>query len=57
MQALTICRGVVVRAMLMMAGRCLAVIVMVVILVDLVDQPEVLQVHVGRCRQPEGHQQ
>lgn len=46
MQALPISRGVVVRPMLMMAGAGVAVIVVVVILVDLVDQPEVLQVHV-----------
>ena len=31
--------------------------VVVVVLVDLVDQSEVLEVHVGRCRQPKGHQQ
>jgi hypothetical protein len=43
--------------MLMVAGRGVAVIVMMVILVDLVDQPEVLKVHVGRCRQPKGRQQ
>lgn len=46
MQALPIRGGVVVRPMLMMAGVGVAVIV-VVVLVDLVDQPEVLQVHVG----------
>jgi len=43
--------------MLMMTRRRVTVIVMMMILVDLVDQPEVLQVHVGRCRQPKGRQQ
>lgn len=33
--------------MFMVAGPGVTVIVVVVILVDLVDQPEVLQVHVG----------
>jgi len=48
MQALTISRGVVVRPMLMMGGVGVSMIVVVVILVDLVDQSEVLQVHVRR---------
>lgn len=46
-QALSVRSGVVVRAMFMVAGPGVTVIVVVVILVDLVDQPEVLQVHVG----------
>ena len=46
-EALAVRRGMIVRAVLMMAGWGVAVIVMVVIVVDLVDQSEVLQVHVG----------
>ncbi len=46
--------------MLMMTGRGVAVIVVVVrvmIRVNLVNQSQVLQMHVGGCRQPTGHQQ
>ncbi len=46
--------------MLVMAGTSVASITMMVammmILVDLVDQPEMLQMHVRRRRQPKGHQ-
>lgn len=47
--------------MLMLAGLGVAAIVIVVmrvmIRVNLVNQSQVLQMHVGGCRQPKGHQQ
>ena len=41
----------------MMAGLRVAVIVVVVVLVDFVDQPEALEMHSRRGGQPDGHQQ
>lgn len=43
--------------MLVLAGIGTFTLMMVVIFVNLVDQPEMLKVHVRRCGQPEGHQQ
>jgi hypothetical protein len=42
----------VVGTMLVVGGLTIPMIMVLVILVNLVDQPEVLQMHVGRCWEP-----
>lgn len=47
----------VVGTMLVVGGLAIPMIMVPVILVNLVDQPEVLQMHVGRCWKPRDNQQ